>query len=1077
MISLIILVVVVSCIYLYTKNQKTKNTLEQRDREWVKYIAKYKNIVTSTVEKKLIDSMLADVSSKSILTKEEIELIENQVKQANVTLPSANKAVSVISQEQTKSSQLTKEKDVNILAKNDYADTAISESVSQVSDTESTKPKTVPLDNISLLLFFGAFLFVTSVGLFVTLGNASGWVRTISVLVVTLSLYGIGLWIYRNKPALEIASITFIGISIAIAPLVGVAAYNYISGASPQVIWFMTSVICLGLYAHALFAIRKPLLNYVFIFTLLSTFESGVAIMNVPIYYYGWVMIAVGLLLQAISTWKGVWPDFRDSSKAGSHIYIPLAIMVSLAAVQSQGFGQLGVTLLLGSVFYGLESWRTKLDLSISQLTAVVSHLSLLAGLSCLFYSVDPSLYKVGWLLASLSIGEIIFLLIGSRQSVLFKNIASITIVSTILGLFLMFGHFMAMTIVLGLIIVESLFVWWWQKREDVYAVAMIAWIILPNLLGYFAIHPHLSIISLTVLNIVSLALQSVLFIFIIQSKYSVEQLSTARTTLTTQVLVIALIAFANEPLATLGAVTIISLVLLPLSFLDKNKHSWEIMSGIIVSLGVLRGWNNPVILMAIMVALIFNILLSLRFRSEANRWLSTGLWLLLPIGLGGLTTVNVWSNIIYAWAYMFVMLGLIISRMIARGVVFASGNIPLVAYARTTSQSYLYGYILAGCLSVAISLFSNQSQVHTTLILAVLGLIIAFLAWVVEKDVDLIALLPLLLQVMLISIIRPAKTGNSLVSFILLSSALATGCYVLTFVLKESEKSKYLNINLTEQTSLTASLIAPGSFLYATNSLWAMPISLGVSGGLFLDYWYKATQAKREIAVGIITSAIMWMLYIFGIREVQAYSHILVLMFAGFAWWRSVLGDEKNSDGYIYFALLVATVPLIVQALSTEAGGVYGWWLLLEQVVFMIIGTLIHKRFVVLWGTYVAVGSVLYQLRHLGYAALAVLAIFVIGMAIYKLQRSNKSSEDQKAKENLAKDKVINFEEAVEPVNKISSTNKTNINDVESPTTYLTKKIMLNSTKMYEQDSNKSHDKDTNISSKTDNKSKKLEK
>ena len=113
--------------------------------------------------------------------------------------------------------------------------------------------------------------------------------------------------------------------------------------------------------------------------------------------------------------------------------------------------------------------------------------------------------------------------------------------------------------------------------------------------------------------------------------------------------------------------------------------------------------------------------------------------------------------------------------------------------------------------------------------------------------------------------------------------------------------------------------------------------------------------------------------------------------MLAGFAGWRYVNKDNTKTDEYIYLALATATIPLILQALSDHSGGIYGWWLLLEQVGFMLIGISIHKKFVTLWGLYVAVASVLYQLRNLGYAALAVLAVFVIGVAIYQLQKYNK--------------------------------------------------------------------------------------
>jgi len=48
-----------------------------------------------------------------------------------------------------------------------------------------------------------------------------------------------------------------------------------------------------------------------------------------------------------------------------------------------------------------------------------------------------------------------------------------------------------------------------------------------------------------------------------------------------------------------------------------------------------------------------------------------------------------------------------------------------------------------------------------------------------------------------------------------------------------------------------------------------------------------------------------------------------------------------------------------------------------------------ISKKIVTTWGLYAAVGAVLFQLRALGWAALSVLAIFLIGLAVYKIQKN----------------------------------------------------------------------------------------
>ena len=87
----------------------------------------------------------------------------------------------------------------------------------------------------------------------------------------------------------------------------------------------------------------------------------------------------------------------------------------------------------------------------------------------------------------------------------------------------------------------------------------------------------------------------------------------------------------------------------------------------------------------------------------------------------------------------------------------------------------------------------------------------------------------------------------------------------------------------------------------------------------------------------------------------------------------------------------LLATVPLIMQALTGTAGDLYGWWLLLEQVGFMLLGIAINRRFLTKWALYVAVAAVLYQLRDLGWAALLVLALFIIGLSVNRLSKLNK--------------------------------------------------------------------------------------
>lgn len=61
-----------------------------------------------------------------------------------------------------------------------------------------------------------------------------------------------------------------------------------------------------------------------------------------------------------------------------------------------------------------------------------------------------------------------------------------------------------------------------------------------------------------------------------------------------------------------------------------------------------------------------------------------------------------------------------------------------------------------------------------------------------------------------------------------------------------------------------------------------------------------------------------------------------------------------------------------------------------------MMLGMAIGRSVVTKWGLYVAVGAVVYQLRDLQWAALTVLAVFLISLAVYRLQKQNVKNENE---------------------------------------------------------------------------------
>ncbi len=167
------------------------------------------------------------------------------------------------------------------------------------------------------------------------------------------------------------------------------------------------------------------------------------------------------------------------------------------------------------------------------------------------------------------------------------------------------------------------------------------------------------------------------------------------------------------------------------------------------------------------------------------------------------------------------------------------------------------------------------------------------------------------------------------------------------------------------------------------------LPISLAVAGSLTAHYYWQYSQQARELSLGIVVVAGLWALSVLDVDNLHIYTHLIAATFAAYAYWRFRRGERAASDAYLYAMFLTATVPLALQALDGTSGDTYGWLLIVQQVGFMLLGITIDRKFLTWWGLYVSVAAVLYQLRHLGWAALTVLALFVIGVAVYRLLRT----------------------------------------------------------------------------------------
>lgn len=956
-------------IYLLTRGSGSKtpnltidDQLSQRNREWASFIASYQGGAKTKSEKELIARMLADIGSQGLPT---TDLLSQE--QADYEPIASTGSEPALSYESTRIANL---------------------------DTTPAAPAKVntPIDNATLLLYFGAFLFVASVGLFIAFGGADGFIRTFAVALVMAVMYCSGIWLFHNKPKLRPAGLAFAGIGIAIAPLVGLAAYNYLFKSAPSTVWFVTSLLCLLMYAHALITLRRPPINYIFIFTFLSLFESGVSIASAPIYYFGWALALTGMILKATSRLKGFWPELQESSRTSSQLFLPLAVLVSLVLAPTHGVGQLGVSLLLASIFYGLEAWGSKGTERESN--AIVTQIAFLSGVSCLVFAATHSWLAMSTGLLIMNGLQILGLGVVPKDKPIGQNYATILMLAGSTDVLLSIGHPTMIFATTAALVVIGLAIWWTQKIAVAYGLAALAWTALPIIYGQVVAKSPITAAAQAGLLFIALLVQLAVFLLYRANVSSDQWLETARGTYLVAALFVIGAALFAGPITTLSLSLAVGLTLVLLAEQDKETD-WSIVAGFAASASLLNSWSRPGIFLAsLVIALLFNIILTLRYRQELSRWFSTFLWLLIPLGLGNGALGSHWIPAAYAWAYMVVMAGLIFSRAIARGVIFVSSKIPLTSYAKNASSAYVVGYTVAAVIAVITSLSDVSSQGHTTLVILAIMLAVYILSTRVEKRADLSTLLPLLAQFFLWSAIRPALGESTMTGFLLASTTIAVGGYYLSTIFEPEDDQKNHH-SYIKDASLISVFITPSATLIAGQTIWPMPLGLLIAGCLVYDYVRNNSQEYRELAVGIIMLSVLWFMWLAGIRETQAYTHVIALTFAGYAYWRALRKETEESDNYLMLMLATATIPLAIQAIAGVSGGLYGWWLLLEQIVFMLLGMAIRKRFVIFWGLYVAIGSVLYQLRHLGWAALTVLAIFIICLAVYQLQRHNQSGPE----------------------------------------------------------------------------------
>lgn len=1296
-------------IFIKIRNSDSKNPVQKINQQWVDYVAAYYNLAKNNHEQRMLRRMLDDLRAQG-MPLPTVEIQSHEAPSAKSSMrgePTAELAGtpaaaqpndggaadwttidSVVSQGATVSgsSQLS----ARTIDAAQQAHAAVS------TQTPSRTMSQRSIDNTTVLLYFGAFLFLLSAGLFVGYSGFDGWLRTLVLAATAALLYSGGLRL-RKKPKLRSAAYTFTGIGLMLAPFVGLAVYTFVVPDYPAVIWFATSLLCFGLYGHALHVLKNPLVEYLFIGTFVSLFESAVSVLRLPIYYYGWMLTLCALLLQLRSLRRGQTPHETTPAVISAVFMVPLSVGLSTVMLARHGSFQLGVTLLLTAVFYGLEAYkvhgnRQATYVSIAQLVAHASVVSMVYAFDNSFTQAAVVLLAVGgmqvaWLVrqnltrlvylaSNGALGAIVLAALLAWNTPLVMCTAVLCVVAASWALWLchrrndmfLVGGMSLVTVpyVVGLHLAWPLWPAWlltaavyvvtaffsvlpgviagraadtpewrteWRDVQFLAGAAVIGtsyfanpWTVLSagvalGALSLYNAHSDakkakLWLITSSVVVTVPLLLAwsqpVVLLIGALAALVWHGALARTRGLVTSQVAAAllwlglpvvvarALPAFdwpawyaASYLVTAAGFVWVLLRVIRPgqqgahvkrerhvftealcrtgflaaligafyaallggdwvvvgvgsaaaaqmlgLSFIDTQlRHWWRQSAGMVVAVAPLlfAHANAAALLSGVAGALVWHIVIDWKFRAPLSRWSAAALWLILPVvaapythtipvlvyyagayygcalglaasymyllqrerqrGAGQAVTPSVvhgvtgavlpagmcvastvcianagqigpwqlWSAVmavaamLYAvscfdrlwqqhwrgaagvmvvvlpllfasstptvllvsmltallWhVVMIVRHQLLLSRLMAAGLalfvlpwsfayqfsglqaawwyasVYALLTVVFVvlrARARLPAAVtvYRFAYITSTAGAVIAACFAD---VYGTFVCAGLALVCAVVALKIERLPDGMYATPLLLQLAL----WPLMTERGAPAFVLtMSTVCALGCYMAGWIWSRYRPASHAYGSQLMGAAVRTAYVAPLLGVFQPVS-WFMPVGLGVAGAMTLHAVWNISYAAREVAGGVIVLAVLWGLYVAGVRNIQVYSHTLVAVFGLYAYLRQRVGDTGNSQNYLFATIATASIPLGFQALyDGNSSELYSRWFLAEQIAIMLLGMHVRNRIVMRWGLYAALCAVLYQLRSLAWLSLTLLGLFLIGLAVYRLQKN----------------------------------------------------------------------------------------
>ena len=356
------------------------------------------------------------------------------------------------------------------------------------------------LDSVSVLLYFGAFLMVAGVGLFVGLSDFSGSIKTFAVLAMALAFYAAGLLMHATMDRLKPVALTLTAIGLICLPLAGVAAYFYGTDASNgPFIWFITSLVSLLLYVFALWRIRQSLIGYLSVFMCLSLWLSIVSVINAPVYFFGWAAIVLAAAYVLVAKYLRLEHEVGAPLSVSASVIVPVALALTFVF----GFGSIslthmGITVLLSAAFYALVTWQEKNE-SLRTTYFALSYIIVPLGILLIAERFTHEALVLAWTASVVSLVQLAAASLWKKKhepwfhSALAVSAVSLVISSLIAPpYFGLHGDWSQYCWLLGFNVAAHLVITLWTRDRLHAALGLLGVLVLPALIAYFAYNPVL---------------------------------------------------------------------------------------------------------------------------------------------------------------------------------------------------------------------------------------------------------------------------------------------------------------------------------------------------------------------------------------------------------------------------------------------------------------------------------------------------------------------------------------------------------------------------------------------------------